>query len=322
MQLHSTKPIKKELQNPAKFFNAFDEFNERNRQLLNIPEIDTHLFFEDKKNICIVNNSTSTVADNFLCSVITNACIAYHLNGKEVSYNSNILAKKMTLLIDAGNGNNLGNIYLDLVKKSSTREFDIKEILKQIVVLRAFTFHQMLNIIINEIPKFIHQLNGNCKIQIIVVDLLNTLFESSRRTIVSNDNNNRFKSKKDFESNEKLIIEAIDILLNLSNDHFVILTCDNSTNIINRSFFYKFSNYLEINVIKYAVKNKKNRKDLDKVKAIRKEILLKIRSKKTTSSTSIKHSIFCDSKNKSLLPMSKLHTSSFNEHGLIDWCVF
>lgn len=286
-----------------------------------MPEIDAHFFFEDKKNVCIVNNSCSNICDNFLYSVITNACITYHLNGDETTYANNILPKKkMTLLVDAGNGNNLGCIYLDLVKKSSIEGFDIEEILKKIVVLRAFTFYQMLNIIINEIPKFIYQLDKNCKIQIIVLDLLDTLIEASSRSIVSKDNNGRLRSERDLKNNEKLVIEVLEILLNLSNDHFVILTYDNSTNIIDRSFFYKFSNYLEIDMVKFVDKSKRNRKDLDELNVVRKEILLKIRSKKTTLPAIINQHIICNSKNRSLSSKNMLFTSSSKEQDLMNLC--
>lgn len=225
-------------------------------------------------------------------------------------------------MVDAGNGNNLGHIYLDLVKKSSDKEIDIKEFLKQIVVLRAFTFYQMLNIIINEIPKSIYQLGKNCKIQIIVLDLLDTLIESSSRSIVSKDNKSSLRSERDFKNNEKLVIEALDVLLNLSDNHFVILTCDNSANIIDNSFFYKFSNYLEIDTVNSVNKSKKDGKDSDKVKAVMKEILLKIKSKKTTSYTTINQPAICNTRNRSISsPINELHTPSFFDLDLMNSCV-
>ena len=321
MPLPSTKSIKKDFQSSTIFFNAFDEFNERNRQLFNIPEIDRYLLFEDKKNVCIVNNSSSNISHSYLYSIITNACIAYHLNNDEVTYDNNISQKKkMTLLIDAGNGNNLGYIYLDLVKKSSDEEIDIKELLKQIVVLRAFTFYQMLNIVINEIPKFIYQCDSDCKIQIIVLDLLDTLIESSSRSIVSKGNNSRFKTERDFKINEKLVIEALEILLNLSNNYFVILTCDNRTRIIDDSFFYKFSNYLEIDMVNSVNKSKKDECDLDEVKAVTKEILLKIKSKKIKSYTTINQPVICNTRNRPISSTNELYTSSSHYLDLMNLC--
>jgi hypothetical protein len=41
------------------FVNAFEEFNEINRKLFDIPEIDTLPSFEETRNICIVKNSLS-----------------------------------------------------------------------------------------------------------------------------------------------------------------------------------------------------------------------------------------------------------------------
>ncbi|HET6590549.1 MAG TPA: hypothetical protein VFG45_10340 [Candidatus Nitrosocosmicus sp.] len=322
MHLLSTNSIKKELQNSKIFFNAFDEFSERNRRLFNIPEIDRHLFFEDKKNICIINNSSSNISDSYLYSVITNACIAYHLNGEDVTCDNNILPKKkVTLLIDAGNGNNLGYVYLDLVKTWSNEEIDIKEFLKQVVVLRAFTFYQMLNIVINEIPKFIYQCDSDCKIQIIILDLLNTLIESSSQSIVPKNDNSSFRTERDFQNNEKLVNEVIDVLINLSDNYFVILTCDNRTNIIDSSIFYKFSNYVEVDIVNFVSKSKKNRKDLGKLQVRRKEILLKIKSKKIVSSTTIKHPVIYGSKKSSLSPVNELYTSSYNDLDLTNLCV-
>jgi hypothetical protein len=242
----------------------------------------------------------------------------YHLNANEITYDNDIpTKKKMTLLVDAGNGNNLGYIYLDLIKKSSVEEFDIKEVLKQIVVLRAFTFYQMLNVIINEIPKFIYQCDSDYKIQIIILDLLDTLIESSSHNIVSKDKYSSSIPERDFKNNEKLVIEAIDVLLNLSNDHFVIVTCDNSTNIIDSSFFYKFNNHLEIDVVKNMNKCKKNKVDSGNSKTVTKEILLKIKSNKTTSSTIIHQPVICNSKHMSPSSINELWTSSSREQDLM-----
>ncbi|MDN5847585.1 MAG: hypothetical protein L0H53_15075, partial [Candidatus Nitrosocosmicus sp.] len=77
MQIH--KPRFTDCYSKNNFVNAFDEYNERCRKLFDIPEIDQYLSFEDKKNICIVNNSSSSISGNFLYSIIANACINYHL---------------------------------------------------------------------------------------------------------------------------------------------------------------------------------------------------------------------------------------------------
>ena len=286
MQIHKSGLI--DCYSKNNFVNAFDEYKERNRKLFDIPEVDQYLSFEDKKNICIENNSSSSnISGNFLYSIIANACISHHLINRKTGYEINPL-KKITILVDAGNGNNLGSMYLSLIKKSSSENFDIKEILKQIIVVRAVTFYQLLNIIINEIPKFIYQLNDNCKIQLIVIDFLNTLLESSH-TIRTKDKHNYLRSERDFKHNEKLVTEALDILLNLSNNHFVILSYDNNNSFVNGSLFSKFSNYLEIELMTCHNLGSKHRKNINKSKDAENELLIKIRSKKSVSPVKINH---------------------------------
>jgi len=61
--------------------------------------------------------------------------------------------------------------------KSLKDGFNIYKVLDNIIVARAFTFYQLANIVIKEIPKLIDMLN--CKVQVIVVDLLDTVFSFS-----------------------------------------------------------------------------------------------------------------------------------------------
>lgn len=217
------------------FVNAFDELNDRNRKLFDIPEIDQFLSFENKKNVCIMINSPNSSANSFLNSIITNACTNYHKEDNDKS--------KRTIMIDAGNGNNLGHIYLELVRQSMKNDFDMNTILNQTIIIRAFTFYQLLNIVINELPKLLLRLQ-DCKIQVVVLDLLDTLIYSNRYK-ASIDH---WKSKTDFKYNEKLVDEMIDNLIAISKDHFVITWYDNSTWVLdNFSIPSKFSNFIEIN---------------------------------------------------------------------------
>ncbi|MDN5847424.1 MAG: hypothetical protein L0H53_14260 [Candidatus Nitrosocosmicus sp.] len=291
------------------FVNAFDEYKERNRKLFDVPDIDGYLSFEDKKNICIANNSSSNIATNFLYSIIANACINYHLIDDKTRPCNNYFENK-TILIDAGNGNNLGYLYLEIVKKSSSGAFDIKEMLDQIIIVRAFTFYQLLNIIIHEVPKFIHQFDGNCKIQIIVMDFLDTSFESSH-TIRTKDKHNYQRSERDFKHNEKLVIEAIDTLLDLSNNHYVILSYYNNNGLVNGSLFSKFSNYLEIDLMTRHDIWSKNRKNIHETKDTQNELLIKIKSKKSISHAIFAHKDICDNNHKST---SKDRVSTFSSN--------
>lgn len=104
------------------------------------------------------------------------------------------------ILVDAANGLNLGYQYLKLVNKSLNYEFNIENILNEIIIVRAFTFYQMLNIIINENPEFVIQYinNSNNKVQIIIVDFLHTLIILSNK-INTKDKCRNFSFNRDFK---------------------------------------------------------------------------------------------------------------------------
>lgn len=180
----------------------------------------------------------------------------------------------------------MGNVYLELVNRSLNHGLDVDEILDQIIIVRGFTFYQFLNIIINEIPKLIFQLD-NYNIQIIILDLLDTLLSSSH-TIRTKDKDSFLKSKSDFEYNEKLVIEAIDSLISLSNNHFVMLSYDNSNNMVDNFFMTtKFRNVVEIDQLDNFIE-RKNTKIKDKKMTTTRtstELLIKIRSNKSTTIT-------------------------------------
>lgn len=278
------------------FANAFDEYNEINRKLFGIPEIDKFLSFKDERNVCIANNSSRKATSNFLHSMIVNICINFHLTKRNDSGGySDLAEKKKTIIIDAGNGNNLGYIYLELVKASPIDGRTIKELLKQIIIVRAFTFYQLLNIIINEIPKYIHEPdNHNDKIQIIILDFLDTL-QSPTHKINTKDEYSRLNYESDFKNNESLVIEAVEVLLNLSRDYFVILTYDNSNNIVKDQLLCKFNNGLEIDEANlpdnHIIENKRSR---DKSKDKKIELYIKIKSKRIKSFSRFTSTSNCD----------------------------
>jgi hypothetical protein len=231
------------------FTNAFDEFNDINRKLFEIPEIDKFLSFSNKKNICIQNQIHGN--NNFLHHIIAKICISYHLAFDSRSC-SNKSKEKRTILIDAGNGNNLGSIYLNLTKLTIEKEIDINILLDSIMIVRAFTFYQLANIIVNELPRFINQL-GN-KIQIILLDLFDTLVSSSSSMKKTKDS----VSSNEIEDNIDIVNELIDILISLSEKYFVILTYNEAENMIcnsSRSLASKFDNAIKIKQV-YEKKEK------------------------------------------------------------------
>jgi hypothetical protein len=264
----------KQEQSNRLFVNAFDELNERNRVLFNIPEIDRFLSFANKKNVCLIINSSDSKTTSFLNSIITNVCTNYHTECSDKS--------KRTVIIDAGNGNNLSRIYLELVQKSMSIDFDINRLLNQIIIVRAFTFHQLLNIIINELPRLLLRLQ-DYKIQISVLDLLDTLISSNR--FKSNEGVDQWKSKQDFKCNEKLVDEMTDKLITISKDHFVITWYDNSACIPdNFSIPSKFNNIIEINsqIVNDEFTTTKDKKGIRNES--QKSVVVKVKSDKTTFS--------------------------------------
>lgn len=226
-----------------------------------MPEIDSFLSFSNKKNIGIINRSSQQNTFNFLYYIIANVCISYH-NKKENKKDGG-----KTILIDAGSGNNLQFLYLNLVNRSfslsnSTMLVNIDNILDNIIVARAFTFYQLANIIIKEIPKIIQKLDN--RLQIIVLDLLDTLSLSSS---LSSSSFSYFHKKNgeetggliynnSFQNNLKLLEEVIDGLIQISKGYFVIVSIndknklfDNNNNSNNsNNVFSKFQNAIEINI--------------------------------------------------------------------------
>ncbi|MGN6708305.1 MAG: hypothetical protein ACTHKF_03040 [Candidatus Nitrosocosmicus sp.] len=230
------------------FENAFDKLQEQKRKFFGIPEVDSLLNFSDRKNICIVNRTGKD--NNLLYSFIAKFCVDFCFDNDITKGN---IQNNKTILIDAGSGNNLGHIYLHLVNRSLEEEFNIHKVLDNTIIARAFTFYQLSNIIINEIPKLIDNLN--CKVQIIVTDLFETLFSSS--TI---SNNKKDKDLKDFHENEKLLKEIVDDLIHNSGEHFVIVTYNNIDNLIKSTITSKFKNVVEMDKVANIIKENKRHK--------------------------------------------------------------
>ena len=220
----------------VQFVNAFDKLQEQRRKLFNMPEIDNLLNYSDKKNICIVNRESKNANNNnFLYSLFAQFCFEFYFFSKNNACNK----KNKTILIDAGNGNNLGYIHQNLIHQSIKTGFKINKVLDNIIVVRAFTFYQLANIIINEIPKLINKID--CQIQIIVIDLLDTLFKTNRK------NKSKYNLKKHFDENANLLNEVLDNLIHISDKHFVIVSYKDIKNITKRSVISKFKNIVEIN---------------------------------------------------------------------------
>ena len=244
------------------FCTAFDEFNDINRKLFEVPEIDKLISFSDRKNICIQNQSNQS--SNFLNRVIARICIDYHLC--KTSDKDNKVEKKRTILIDAGSGNNLGCFYINLVNQAIKKETDINRILDGIIIARAFTFSQLANMLIYELPSMVKEI-GN-KLQIIVLDLFDTLVSSNIKSRIKKFENNGCSetSRNAIQENISIVNEMIDVLIGLSVKYFVILTCEDCENIKDNSIAFKFNN--AINIKHTTDKNKNKNEQIFKIEQI------------------------------------------------------
>ncbi len=214
------------------------------RKLFNIPSIDNFFYFQDKKNISIINRCKATY---FLYHLVTKLCIEYAKDNE----------KSKTILIDGG-GNNLGYIYLDLTKLSikehkQNQQFTINQILDNIIISRAFTFYQLANIIIKELPTLIQKLN--CKIQIIILDIVDALLSPPSHQVKSK------LIKKDTanttEDKIKILDEILQNISKLSKNYFSILAFTDFKKAFDKNIFSHFNQILEIDSI-YNNKSNKN----------------------------------------------------------------
>jgi hypothetical protein len=224
-----------------KFVNAYDELNDNRRKLFDIPHIDNFFYFQGEKNISIINRCKTT---HLLYHLVTKLCIEYAKNNE----------KSKTILIDGG-GNNLGRIYLDLIKlpvKEQQQQFDINLLLNNIIISRVFTLYQLANTVINKLPTLISKLN--CKTQIIVLDIFNTLFSSASADTVNSES---VKNAIDIEEDKiKLLDEILQNITNFSKHHFSILAFTDFRKIFNKNIFSHFNQILEISSIDNNKSNK------------------------------------------------------------------
>ncbi len=228
----------KETTHSNKFISAYEELINNNRKPFNIPPIDDFFYFQDKKNISIINRCEAT--QHLLYHLVTRLCIGHSKDNE----------KNKTVLIDAG-GNNLGYLYINLTKMSVKEKFNRNKLLDNIILSRAFTPHQLANVLINEVPILIQKLN--CKTQIIVLDIFDNLLSPLANKVKS-------KLTKDApdvtEGKTKLLNEVLQSMINFSKDHFSVLAFTNLRKVFSKSIFSHFNQILEIASIHDNKKNK------------------------------------------------------------------
>jgi hypothetical protein len=229
---------KKEKIHPNKLISAYEELIDNNRKLFNIPPIDNFFCFQDKKNISIINRCEAT--QHLLYHLVSRLCI-WHSKDNE---------NNKTILIDAG-GNNLGYLYINLTKMSVKEKFNTNKILNNIMLSRAFTLYQLANVLINELPTLIQKIN--CKVQIIVLDMFDTLLSPLANKAKSKSTKNVPDVK---EGKTKLLNEMLQNMINFSKDHFSVIAFTNLRKVFSKSIFSHFNQILEIDSIHDNKKNK------------------------------------------------------------------
>lgn len=144
-----------------------------------------------------------------------------------------------------------------MVNQAIKKEIDLDNILDKIIIARAFTFYQLSNILIHQLPKMTKEIGNH--LQIIIVDLFDTLVSSSTISKMKDYRNNGYSpSYNALQENVNIVNQMIDVLISLSIKYFVILTCNDCENTINISIGSKFSNAVKIKHFPDKSKNEKN----------------------------------------------------------------
>jgi DNA-directed RNA polymerase subunit RPC12/RpoP len=156
----------------SKFQIAYDEFI--SRPMFDIEALDAllqNLSSSSENTMAIIGNNQYNKRNRKLTNVLLTRLCIYSLylslrhKGFSLSSNSSSSLMPYVLIVDAGNSLDFYQ-FVEFIRQYG---LDIKETLQRIVVSRAFTVHQLTNLIVNELPNINRQLD-TCLI--IVPDLL------------------------------------------------------------------------------------------------------------------------------------------------------
>ena len=157
----------------SKFQTAYDEFI--NKLMFDVEALDFILQSLDTDDITLAiisNNNHSKNNRKFINILLTWLCVySLSLRRRQAGFSlssassSSPPSSPYVVIVDAGNSLDFYQ-FVEFIRQYG---LDIKETLQRIVVSRAFTVHQLTNLIINELPNIIRQLE-TCIV--IVPDLL------------------------------------------------------------------------------------------------------------------------------------------------------
>ena len=128
-----------------------------------------------------------------------------------------------------------------MIKLSVKEQFNINQLLDNIIISRAFTSYQLTNAIVNELPALIKK--QNCKLQIIVLDIFDTLVTPSTSKIKSKT----LKDVSDMEEDKvKSLDEILQSIISISKHYLSILAFTGFKKTFNKNIFSGFNHTLEI----------------------------------------------------------------------------
>jgi hypothetical protein len=160
---YDSKKQKQQQQQPLlstpKFQSAYDKLEINNRLTLDIKNIDPSLllYFTTGESVCILGQAWFT---NLLISrLFVHALLSNTHGGLDSSH---------VIFIDAGGNNSDPYQFVSFARQYG---LDIKNVLRSIIVSRAFTIYQLANLIINELPKVTRQFDDDVKL-IVIAGLL------------------------------------------------------------------------------------------------------------------------------------------------------
>jgi hypothetical protein len=138
----------------SKFQIADDEFI--SRLIFDIEALDTslqNLNKDDNNTLAIIGNNNYNKYNRKITNILLSRLCVYSLFVRRQECSSPLLPYVTS--VDAGNSLDFYQ-FVDFIRQYG---LDIKETLQRIVVSRSFTVHQLTNLIINELPNIIRQLD-------------------------------------------------------------------------------------------------------------------------------------------------------------------
>jgi hypothetical protein len=143
----------------SKFQTAYEQFNSRsNRLTFDIEKIDSSMSLMINDCVCVVGGEYTANA------IPMRLCVRALISKRQGGFGSSTV-----MFVDAGGGGKSSDIY-QCINFALQDGLGINKVLQNIIISRAFTIHQLANIIIYQLPKIVQQFNAKV---IVIADLPN-----------------------------------------------------------------------------------------------------------------------------------------------------